>query len=69
MKEYTITLNFLVEAEDADFEKINEFAEQLSESIMGDDKLVFNNDIEIIDVTIVEVAGENYEDNYDDDDE
>mgnify|MGYP001768056736 CR=1 FL=1 len=61
MKEYTITMNFLVEAEDADYEKINEFAEQLSENIMSDDKLIFNNDIEIIDITIGEVVGDDYE--------
>jgi hypothetical protein len=62
MKEYTITMNFMIEAEDADYEKINEFAEQLSENIMSDDRLVCNNDIEIVGITVSEIEGDDYED-------
>lgn len=59
MKEYTITMNFSVESEEADYEKISEFAEQLSESIMNDDNLIYGDDIEIVDITVHEVENHN----------
>lgn len=65
MKEYTITMNFLVEADDdSDYEKISEFSEQLSENIMSEDKLIYGDGIEIVTVQIHEVEDHNnYEDN------
>ena len=39
MKEYKITMTFSLESEDADYEKISEFAEDLSDRLMNDEKL------------------------------
>lgn len=71
MKEYTITMNFMIESEKADYEKISEFAEQLSETIMNNDKIVYGNDIEIIGVSIEEIENHNPDEEniYMDDDE
>jgi len=63
MKEYIITMNFSVEAEEAEFEEISEFAEQLLENIMSDDKLIYKNDIEIVGITIDNIDDLNYEKN------
>ena len=62
MKEYTITMNFLVEADDADYEKVSEFAEQLSENIMNYDKLIYKDDIEVVGITVHEVENHNPDD-------
>ena len=62
MKEYTITMNFMIESEEADYEKISEFAEQLTETIMNDDKIIYGNDIEITGVSIEEIENHNPED-------
>jgi hypothetical protein len=62
MKEYTITMSFSIEAESADYEKVKEFAEKLSESIMNDDDLVSSGDIEISNIEILEVEDHNYDD-------
>lgn len=66
MKEYTITMSFSVEANNANYEKIREFAEELTNKIMDDDSLIYHNGIEIVDASIVEV--EDYNDyDYDED--
>jgi hypothetical protein len=74
MKEYTIKMSFSIEAETADYEKVSEFAEKLSESIMNDDDLISSGDIEVIDISVEEVEdhnddGEDYLDDEDDDDD
>jgi len=63
MREYTITMNFLIESEDSDYEQITEFAEQLTENIMGNESLIYNNDIEVVGVSIIEIEDHNYDDN------
>jgi len=65
MKEYKITMTFSIEAEDADYEKISEFAEDLSDRLMADENLN-DDDIEIIDVAIQSVDDLN---DYDKDDD
>ena len=65
MKEYTITMSFSIEAEDSDYEQITEFAEELSENIMTDDKLIYKNDIEIVGVAIQEIQDHSYGDDED----
>ena len=67
MKQYTITMKFRVEAEKANLEKITEYADELSENIMGDNKLVYNNNIEIIDVIVDDI--ENNIDDYDEEED
>lgn len=62
MKEYTITMSFSVEAEKANIEKINRFAEELSQKIMENDELSYDNDIEIVDINVDDVLDLN---NYD----
>lgn len=62
MKEYTITMHFMIESKDADYDVINEFAEQLSENIMNDDKLIYGNDIEIVGVAVNDVEIDNFDD-------
>lgn len=72
MKEYTITMKFQVESDESDYEQISEYAEQLCEDIMNDDKLVYQNDIEIVGISIDDVEDNSSydEDNlYLDDDE
>lgn len=65
MREYKITMTFSIEAEDADYEKISEFAEDLSDKFMNDEKLN-KDDIEILDVSVHNVEDLN---DYDKDDE
>ena len=67
MKQYTITMKFRVEAEKANLNKITEYADELSENIMCDNKLVYNDDIEIIDVVVDDI--ENNIDDFDEEDE
>jgi hypothetical protein len=67
MKQYTITMKFRVEAEKANLNKITEYADELSENIMGDTKLVYNDDIEIIDVVVDDI--ENNIDDYDEEED
>jgi len=52
MKEYTIIMKFNVEAKKSDYEKISNFAEELSESIMDNDKLIYKGDIEIVEASV-----------------
>ena len=59
MKEYIITLNFTVESDDADYDVVNEFAEELAEKIMSNDELTYNDDIEIIEVAVSDVQDNN----------
>ena len=64
MKEYTITMNFIIEADnESDYERISEFAEQLSENIMDDNKLIFSDGIEIVGVQIQNVEDNNFDEN------
>ncbi len=64
MKEYTITMNFIIEADnESDYERISEFAEQLSENIMDDNKLIFSDGIEIVGVQIQDVEDNNFDEN------
>ena len=67
MKEYKITMTFSLEAEDADYEKISEFAEDLSDRLMNDEKLN-KDDIEIVDVVVQNVDDLNDYDKNDDED-
>lgn len=66
MKEYTITLSFSIEAGEADYERISEFAEELVENIMNTDDLIYNDDIEIVEASVEDVEDNNEE--IDDDD-
>lgn len=66
MKEYKITMAFSIEAEYADYEKISEFAEDLSDKFMNDERLN-KDDIEIVDVTVQNVNNLNDYDKDDDD--
>ena len=66
MKQYTITMKFRVEAEKATNNKIANYADELSERIMNDTTLVYNDDIEIIEVLVDDI--ENNIDDFDDDD-
>ena len=69
MKEYKITMTFSIEAEYADYEKISEFAEDLSDKLMNDEKLN-KDDIEILNVVIQDVEDLNKDkvEDFDDDD-
>ena len=66
MKEYTITLSFTVESEEADYERVSEFAEKLSENIMDYEMLIYDDDIEVtsIEVTDIENISGNSDDEY-----
>lgn len=48
-------MKFRVEAEKATQEKIAEYADELSENIMNDTKLVYGNGIEILDVVVDDI--------------
>jgi hypothetical protein len=60
MKEYTITMNFIVESE-KDYDEMNEFAEQLVEDMLNNDKLTYRNGAEITEISIHSIEGD-YED-------
>lgn len=61
MKKYTITLNLEIETENADYDQISEFGENFIENIMGDDDLIFGNDIEITDISLHDIEDHNYD--------
>jgi uncharacterized alkaline shock family protein YloU len=66
-KEFTITLNIVVET-DVDYERVEEYAEQLAEDIK--DEFEVRNDIEITEIHVHDVDGDRGEDNlYDHDDD
>ena len=69
MKEYKITMTFSIQSEDSDYEKISDFATELSENIMTD---YTTDDIEIVEVNVDEIEDNNdyLDDDYlDEDDE
>lgn len=66
MKEYTITMNFSIESKNADYDKIEIFADELTEIIM--DKLTFH-DIKIVDISVEDIEDNTEEDYFDHDDE
>lgn len=59
MKEYTITINFSIEANKANYDKICEFAEELTNKIMDDDTLTYHNGIEIVEANVEGVEDHN----------
>lgn len=66
-KEFTITLNITVET-DVDFERVEEYAEQLAEDIK--DEFEVRSDIEITEIMVHSVDGDRDEDNlFDHDDD
>lgn len=76
MKEYTITMSLSVEAEKSKLEKIQQFAEELTQKILEDSELTYSGDIEIVEINIDDIQDHNdydYEDeddyNYDDDED
>lgn len=68
MKEYTITMSFSIEAEKSKLEKIQQFAEELTQKILDDSDLAYSNDIEIVDISIDDIQDHNDYD-YDDEDD
>lgn len=56
MRDYTITMTFSVQSENSDYEKISDFATELSENIMSD---YTTDDIEIVEVNIDEIEDNN----------
>lgn len=56
MREYTITMSFSVQSDDSDYEKISDFANELSENIMID---YTDDDIEITEIVIKEIIDDN----------
>jgi len=66
MKEYTITMSFSVEATKSGLDKINRFAEDLSQKILDDDSLMYEDDIEVVEISVDEVIDHNEYD-FDDD--
>lgn len=52
-------MNFMIESEGSDYDRICEFAEQLTEKIMNNDKIIYGNDIEITGVSIEEIENHN----------
>ena len=61
MREYTITMNFIIQSENADYDEVSEFAEQLTEDIMNTDKLIYRNDIEITDISVHNIEYDSYD--------
>jgi len=54
-KEFTININITVET-DSDFERVEEYADQLAENIK--ENISISKDIEITDATIINVDGD-----------
>ena len=63
MKEYKVTMTFSIEARKADYEKISDYAERLSNLIIS--KLNDDNDIDIVEASVDEIEDHN---DYDDGD-
>lgn len=63
MKEYTITLSLTVHSNKANYEKITDFAEELSENIIND---YSTGGINIVETSVIEVEDLN---DYDKDDD
>jgi hypothetical protein len=71
-KEYKIQMTLSIESEDADYERVEQYAQELSESIMQDNTLVYD-DIEIVETVVSDVQDlnddEDINNSYKEDDE
>jgi hypothetical protein len=54
-------MSFIIESQNADYERISEFAEDLTEKIMEDDNLIYGHDVEIVGVSVEEIIDENFD--------
>ena len=61
-KEYKIQFTFSIESEDADYERVEQYAQELSESLMQDSTLSYD-DMEIVEIIVSEIEDLN---DYDD---
>ena len=76
MKEYNIKINLVVEAQDSDYDRVEQYAQELVEALIQDDNITYDDDIEIIEVSVDDVhniseynADPDYDMNEGDDDE
>jgi len=57
MKEYTITMNFTVKST-KDYDEMNDFAEQLTEDMMNDEKFIYQYGVEITEINVHNVESD-----------
>lgn len=72
MKEYNIKINISVEAQDADYDRIEQYAQEVAEAILQDENLTYDEDIMVLEVSVDDVQnlnGYDIEANFDDDDD
>jgi hypothetical protein len=55
MKEYNIKINLVVEVEDSDYSRVDQYAQELADAIMQDDNLTYDEDIQLVEVTVDDV--------------
>jgi len=66
MKEYNIKLNFVIEAEESDYDRVEQYAQELVEAILQDDDITYDEDILVVDASVDEVKNLSGYDSYDD---
>lgn len=54
IKEYKIQLTFSIESEEADYERVEQFAQELAESLIQDNPVPYD-DIEIVEAVVTDV--------------
>lgn len=52
MKEYNIKINFVVEAQDSDYDRVEQYAQELADAIMQDVDITYDEDIEVIEISV-----------------
>lgn len=55
MKEYTININVVVEAEESDYERVTEYAQDLADNLIQDEDFAYDGDIKILEVQVNDV--------------
>lgn len=75
MREYTINISIVVEAEESDFERVSEYAQDLVDNLIQDEDFAYDGDIKILEANVDQVQDLNVYDsdfteyNSDEDDE
>jgi len=74
MKEYNIKINISVEATDSDYNRVDQYAQEIADAILQDENLTYDSDIQVVDVVVEEVQSlseydiDDYSSNDEDDD-
>jgi hypothetical protein len=75
MKEYNIKLNLVIEAQDSDYDRVVEYAQEVADALLQDDNITYDEDIEVIEISVDDIHNlsgyqdEDFEETDEDEDE